>query len=265
MKWPYFYNMEQLSVITICFNNLSDLQLTCDSVDAQSVKPNEHYIIDGSTNQEISEWLQNSPQPPYRKWICERDKGISDAFNKGIQLTTGSLIHILNSADIYFSNSVIEKVLTFFEIDSSIQWASGNIYMKRGGIWVNIGVPFDPGQLYKGMRSVSHPTWFLKKELYQKVGNFSLDFKIAMDYDLLCRLKNEPYGYIDQTIVRFDDSGVSTNQYLKSLKENVKVYESYYGFSIAARVWQFRLSLLFYLLQSKFGKFLYGIKAKGLK
>ena len=265
MKWAYFYNMDQLSVITICFNNLSDLQQTCDSVDAQSVKPHEHYIIDGSTNKEIAEWLQNSPQPPYRKWICERDKGISDAFNKGIQHATGSLIHILNSADIYFSNTVIEKVVCFFEINSSIQWASGNIYMKRGGIWVNIGVPFDAEQLYKGMRAVSHPTWFIKKELYQKVGSFSLNFKIAMDYDLLCRLKNEPYAYMDETIVRFDDGGISTNQYLKSLKENVKVYESYVGFSIAARIWQFRLSLLFYLLQSKFGKFLYAIKARNLK
>ena len=137
--------------------------------------------------------------------------------------------------------------------------------MKRGGIWVNIGVPFDAGQLYKGMRSVSHPTWFLKKELYQKLGHFSLDIKIAMDYDLMCRLKNETYGFMDETIVKFDDSGVSTNQYLKSLKENVKVYESYFGFSIAARIWQFRLSLLFYLLQSKFGKFLYAFKARSLK
>jgi hypothetical protein len=86
-----------------------------------------------------------------------------------------------------------------------------------------------------------------------------------MDYDLLCRLKNEPYAYMDQTIVHFDDGGVSTNQYLKSLKENVKVYESYFGFSIAARIWQFRLSFLFYLLQSKLGKCLYAIKTRKLK
>ena len=265
MKWAYFYNMEQLSVITISFNNLKELQQTCDSVDNQTLPPFEHCIIDGSSNNEISEWLSNTVQPVYRKWICERDKGISDAFNKGIQLSTGSLIHILNSADIYFSKTVIENVLKYFNSNQTVQWASGKICMKRGGIWVNIGVPFDAGQLYKGMRSVSHPTWFLKKELYQKLGHFSLDIKIAMDYDLMCRLKNETYGFMDETIVKFDDSGVSTNQYLKSLKENVKVYESYFGFSIAARIWQFRLSLLFYLLQSKFGKFLYAFKARSLK
>ncbi len=257
--------MEQLSVITICFNNLSDLQTTCSSVDAQSAKPYEHCIIDGSSNKEIAEWLQNTPQPSYRKWLCERDKGISDAFNKGLALCSGSLIHILNSADIYYSNSVIENVLAYFYKNTAVQWASGNIFMKRAGIWVQIGVPFDAKQLFKGMRAVSHPTWFLRKELYNKVGNFSLDFKIAMDYDLMCRLKKEPYGYMNETIVKFDDGGVSTNQYVDSLKENVKVYESYFGFSMAARIWQCRLSLLYYLLQSKFGKFLYAIKASNLK
>ena len=265
MKWAYFYNMEQLSVITICFNNLSDLQSTCSSLDAQSTKPFEHYIIDGSSNKEIAEWLQNTPQPHYRKWLCERDKGISDAFNKGLALCSGSLIHILNSADIYYSNAVIENVLAYFNKNTAIQWASGNIFMKRAGIWVQIGVPFDAQQLYKGMRAVSHPTWFVKKEVYDRVGQFSEVFKIAMDYDLMCRLKKEPYGYMNETIVKFDDGGVSTNQYLKSLQENVKVYESHFGFSIAARAWQFRLILLYYLLQSKFGKFLYAIKSGNFK
>jgi GT2 family glycosyltransferase len=265
MKWAYFYNMEQLSVITICFNNLSELQTTCISVDGQSVKPYEHYIIDGSINKEIAEWMQNTPQPSYRKWLCEKDKGISDAFNKGLALCSGSLIHILNSADIYYAHSVIENVLVYFNNNTGIQWASGNIFMKRAGIWVNIGVPFDANQLYKGMRTVSHPTWFVRKEVYHRVGQFSEVFKIAMDYDLMCRLKNEAYGYMNETIVKFDDGGVSTHQYLNSLKENVKVYESHFGFSIAARVWQCRLSLLYYLLQSNFGKFLYSVKAGNFK
>ena len=86
-----------------------------------------------------------------------------------------------------------------------------------------------------------------------------------MDYDLMCRLKKEAYGYMNETIVKFDDGGVSTKQYLKSLQENVKVYESHFGFSIAARAWQFRLILLYYLLQSKLGKFLYAIKSGNFK
>jgi hypothetical protein len=134
--------------------------------------------------------------------------------------------------------------------------------MNRNGSWVTVGVPFDSSQLYKGMRSVSHPTWFLRKEVYDRVGVFSLSIKIAMDYDLLCRLSNEKYFYLNETIARFDDKGVSTTQYVKSLKDNIKVYESYFGFSLKSRIWQTRLKLIFYLMQTGFGKWLYKLKSK---
>lgn len=257
--------MERLSVITICFNNLAELQATCASVDSQTTAPFEHYIIDGSSNVEIADWLQTTPQPSYRKWICERDKGISDAFNKGIQHVSGSIIHLLNAADTYYSNEVIEKVYKWFDIHPKAQWISGNIHMKRGGIWVNIGVPFDPSQLYKGMRSVAHPTWFLRKEVYQRRGLFNVDIKIAMDYDLLCRLSQEPYSYLAETMVRFDDKGVSTTQYLQSLDDNIKVYETYFGWSIKCRFWQWRLKMIYYLMQTSLGKSLYKMKATKLK
>lgn len=264
-KWVYFYAMERLSVITICFNNLAEVQATCASVDSQSVVPFEHYIIDGSSNTQIADWLQNTPQPSYRKWVCEKDKGISDAFNKGIQRAEGTLIHLLNAADIYYSNEVIEKVLACFEQQTQAQWISGNIYMNRGGHWVKVGVPFDKKQLYKGMRSVSHPTWFLRKEVYERAGLFNLDIKIAMDYDLLCRLTQEPYFYLNETIVRFDEKGVSTTQYLKSLADNIKVYESHFGYSLICRFWQWRLKMIYYLMQTSFGKALYQMKAAKLK
>lgn len=256
--------MEQLSIITICYNNLKDLQKTCESVDVQIMQPHEHIIIDGSSNTEIFEWLKNTPQPLYRKWVCEKDKGISDAFNKGIHRSSGSLLHILNSGDVYFSNTVIKNVLNFFIHHPSTQWISGKVHMKRGGIWVNIGVPFDLKQLYKGMRSVSHPTWFVKRAVYNRVGYFSLSIKIAMDYDLMCRLKDEKYNFLNEIFVKFDDNGLSTNQYLKSLHENTRVYESHFGYSIKSRLWQFRLSLFYHTLQTKFGQFLYSIKVNQL-
>lgn len=254
--------MERISVVTICFNNLKDLQDTCASVDRQILLPFEHLIVNGSTEPQIADWLDNQPQPSYRRWINERDKGISDAFNKGINHTNGDVIHLLNSGDIYFSDQVLTIVQATFNANPNASWLSGKIEMKRGGIWVQIGVPFDPKQLYKGMRSVSHPTYFLKSAVYDRVGLFSLDHKIAMDYDLLCRLIQEPYVFLPETIIKFDDKGVSTTSYLKSLQENIRVYESHFGFSIACRLWQFRLKLLYYLMGSSFGKFLFRLKNK---
>lgn len=254
--------MAEISIITICFNNLADLQKTCASVDAQLLQPQEHWVINGSTKPDIEEWLLNTPQPAYRKWINERDKGIADAFNKGVSKAACEITHILNSGDIYASNDVLEAVAKVFDADLSLQWISGNIQMMRGGQPVVVGKPFDKNKLYRGMRSVSHPTWFVKKQVYGRIGLFSSEYKIAMDYDLMCRLGNEPYAYLDKVISIFDDSGISNNKYLDSLKENRKVYESHFGFSWKLVIWQLRLKLLYYLLQTSFGKWLFGLKKK---
>lgn len=254
--------MSRISVITICFNNLADVQRTCASVDSQLQQPDEHWIINGSTTTDIDQWLRATPQPAYRKWISERDKGIADAFTKGIQHATGEITHLLNSGDTYASNDVLTTVSAFFEANSSIQWISGNIQLMRGGVAVVVGKPYDPSKLYRGMRSVSHPTCFVKKEVYGRIGYFSSQWKIAMDYDLLCRLTREPYAYIPKTIAVFDDTGISSTSYLRSLEETKAVYESYFGPSLKMTIWQWRLKLLHHLLQTSFGKWLFGLKRK---
>ena len=248
------------SIITICFNNLADLQKTCASIDAQTTKPDEHWVINGSTNKDIENWLASSPQPDYRKWINERDKGIADAFNKGIEKVTQEITHLLHAGDTYGSNEVLTIVNNYFAQHHLVQWISGNIQIVRGGIKVVVGKPFDKNKLYRGMRSVAHPTWFVKKEVYTRVGLFRLDVKIGMDYDLMCRLADEPYAYINETLAVFDDTGISTTQYLASLKENIFIYESHFGFSILCRIWQIRLGLLHKLLQTPFGKWLFLLK-----
>ncbi len=252
--------MKGISVVTICFNNLADLQKTCASVDAQTRLPEEHWIINGSSTKDIADWLDTTPQPPYRKWLNERDGGISDAFNKGIERATHSITHLLHAGDRYASNQVIEKVSRYFAEHPEVQWISGNIQLNRGGKTVIVGKPFEPGKLYRGMRSVSHPTWFVKKEVYGRIGGFSSKYKIGMDYDLMCRIANEPYGYLNEVIAVFDDTGISSTQYLNALKESRKIYTSYFGYSWKLVVWQFRLKILHYLLQSPFGKSLYHLK-----
>jgi glycosyltransferase involved in cell wall biosynthesis len=255
--------MNTITIISICFNNLADLQKTCNSVDQQTVHPNEHLIINGSTSEDIAHWLQSHPQPNYRRWINERDNGIGDAFNKGILNARFPITHLLHAGDTYASKNVLEMIIAYYAQHPMIQWTSGNIRVIRGGIEVVVGKPFDAGKLYRGMRSVAHPTWFVKKEVYERIGLFNNDIKIAMDYDLMCRIAKEPYGYINETIAVFDDSGISTKNYVQSLKDNITIYEHYFGFSLKCRIWQFRLRLLHWLLQTSLGKWLFKIK-KGL-
>lgn len=254
--------MPAISVITICFNNLDDVRKTCASVDDQTMPPQEHWIINGSTNTDIADWLAATPQPAYRKWVNERDKGIADAFNKGISKAAGPVTHLLNAGDTYASADVLALVDRVFEEDPKLQWISGNIRLMRGGQEVVVGKPFERGKLYRGMRSVSHPTWFVKKEVYERTGPFKPEYKIAMDYDLMCRLADEPYAYLNKTIAVFDDTGVSSSNYLRSLEENKKVYESYFGKSLPLRLWQLRLKMLHHVLETPFGKWLFRLKTK---
>ena len=247
----------RLIIVTICFNNLPELQKTLASVDNQTLPPDEHWIINGSTSYDIAEWLQQTAQPDYRKIVNERDKGIADAFNKGIRLAGEGMIQMLNAGDELLQVRVLQAVASFLQSHADAAWISGKIVLKRGGEWVEVGKPFDAAKLYRGMRSVSHPSWWVHKQTYLKAGPFQSQYKIAMDYDMLCRLAKEPYVFCSLAMVRFDNMGISSHQYLVSLDENQRVYESYVGYSLACRLWQFRLRSLHYLLQTQLGKQLF--------
>jgi len=251
----------KLSIITICFNNLQDLIKTCDSVDRQIEKPFEHIIVNGSTNDDIKDWFIAQNKNNYRLIINERDAGISDAFNKGILLAKGDLIHLLNSGDIYYDENATQIVSKKINDLPNVNWVSGNIVLHRGVSWVTIGKPFDKKQVYKGMRAISHPTWFVKKEVYDRLGLYK-NYSIAMDYDMMCRIKEEPYAYINYTLIKFDNTGVSNLRYLDSLKQNIEVYESNFGYSLKSRLWQFRLKLLHLFLQTWLGKKAFSLKKK---
>jgi glycosyltransferase involved in cell wall biosynthesis len=251
----------KLSIITICFNNLQELIKTCNSVDCQLEKPFEHIVINGSTNNEIKDWFNTQNKNNYRLILNERDAGIFDAFNKGILMAKGDVVHILNSGDVYYDENATRIVAKQFVDLPDVNWVSGNILMHRGGNWVNIGKPFDKKQVYKGMRAISHPTWFVKKEVYERLGLYK-NYSIAMDYDMMCRIKEEPYAYMNYTLIKFDQSGVSNSRYLDALKQNIEVYESNFGFSLKSRFWQFRLELLYLFLQTWLGKKVLSLKMR---
>lgn len=254
--------MHRISIITICFNNREDVISTIESVDFQSVPPFEHLIIDGSTDPAIRTYLETTPQPPYRRWISERDKGISDAFNKGILNAAGDLIVMLNSGDRLYDPSALDIVSQTFAGNPGLQWLHSRYELHRGHTWIIIGKPFDRSKAYRGMRSICHQTMFVRKELHQKHGLYDLDLKIAMDYDFLLRIENEKFVFLQQPLVKFAPAGTSSVHYLRSLDEIRKIYTRYHGKSIWLELWQLRLRFLYHLLNTRLGKFLFKVKTR---
>lgn len=249
-----------LSVITICYNNLDELIKTCNSVDTQSHAPSEHIIVDGSTNKEIYEWLTNTQQPNYRTWIHERDKGISDAFNKGLKTATGSITHLLNSGDTYYVQNAIEKVINHFEEHVDLMWVHTKYVQHRGNINIVTGLPFEKEKLWKGMRTVAHPSMFIKMALYHKHGLYNLNYKIAMDFDFLVRIRDEKFDFLPYPIVYFAPGGVSNNQLKMGQKEVKEISEKYLGKDWRFTLWQLRKVLLEAVMKTKFGKIVFQIK-----
>jgi glycosyltransferase involved in cell wall biosynthesis len=228
----------------------------------QTLPPFEHWIIDGSSNEEIKNWLEGQKQPPFRKWINERDKGIADAFNKGVSRSTGDVVYLLNSGDRLFDETVLEKVTAAFEKKPSMMWLHGKLKTLRGNEWVVVGKPFEKEKLYRGMRGVFHPTMFIRKEVYQRNGTYDSTIKMAMDYDMLCRMADEPSGFLDYPVAIFDPTGISSVRYLDAMHESFACYRKYFGNSVKQKLWGTRLTLLHNLLNTNAGKWLYKLKVK---
>lgn len=252
--------MNLISIITICFNNLKETIATCESVDIQKSSPFEHIIIDGSSKPDIQDYLESTRQPLYRKWVCESDKGIADAFNKGIKMATGNIVVMLNSGDTFYDANTIETVTNLFKLNSEIKWLHSKYQLIRGNQEVIIGKPFEKEKLYRGMRSVCHQTMFIKKELHDKYGLYNTDEKIGMDYDFLCRIANENFLFTKSVLINFAPAGASSKMYLKALKDAKRIYNKHFGNSFKLWLWQIRLRSLYYLLKSPIGNFLYKIK-----
>ena len=254
--------MSRITVITICYDNPEDVINTCKSVDKQDQKPFEHLIIDGSTTPTIKNHFEKNPEPFYRRWICEQDDGISDAFNKGVLNAKGDIIVMLNSGDTFYNDHAIGIANTAFEKDKNLQWLHSKYELHRGDTWIIIGKPFEKSKMYRGMRSISHQTMFVKKSLHDKYGLYDTQLKIAMDYNFLLRIANEKFIFIETPLVKFAPAGTSTVYYLSSLKEIKNSYEKYYGKSIFLEIWQLRLKFLHYLLNTRLGKLLFKVKTR---
>ena len=213
----------KISIITSVYNNQETIAEAMDSVLSQTYTDIEYIIIDGGSTDDTVNIIK-SYQNRIAVFISEPDKGIYDGLNKGIKLATGDVIGFLHSDDLYENNTVIEKVAKAFmasEIDSVYgdltyvnksdptkvirYWKSGEFTLKK------LGRGWMP----------PHPTFFVKRDIYQQRGQFDTSFKIAADYDLMLRFLGKykiSTDYIPNVLIKMRVGGESN----KSLKNVIR-------------------------------------------
>ena len=180
--------MITISIITVSYNSEKTIRNTLASVRTQTYPNIEHIVIDGGSKDRTLSIVKEFPH--IQKVISEKDSGVYHAMNKGLQLATGDVIGFLNSDDMYSDNFALERIAQVFQkqnIDSlysDLEFFKGDIdNVVR--IW-NAGHIKRRRFLYGWMPP--HPTFFVKKHVYQRFGTFDLAFKQSADYELMLRL-----------------------------------------------------------------------------
>ncbi|WP_162052396.1 glycosyltransferase family 2 protein [Pontibacter pamirensis] len=196
-----------VSVITVVYNGEKYLEHTIQSVLDQTYKNVEYIIVDGGSSDGTLDIIRKyDSQIAY--WKSEPDRGISDAFNKGIALATGEVIGILN-ADDWYEQDAVALIVAKYEPDSIVH---GNIqYWNENG---SKGAQTRPNlKMLPLEMSLNHPTTFVSKSLYSKYGVFSLDYKLTMDYHLLLKLykAGAKFIFVDHVLTNMRYGGASAN------------------------------------------------------
>lgn len=217
--------MPLISVITVVLNGEKHLEQTILSVLNQTYNNIEYIIIDGGSTDKTLDILKKY-EDRIDYWVSEPDKGISDAFNKGLKLASGDIIAVLNSDDYYAHNNAIHHVVEIFVSKPDIKMIYGKVRcveQETGKTLVMYGEPFSLKKMRKGIIT-PHPALFAKREVYETVGPFSLDYKVCMDYDFFLRATHlyEPY-FIDEVLTIMRWGGFSTRNIYRGHNEAYKV------------------------------------------
>ncbi len=182
----------KISVITVCRNNAAMLARAMDSVLRQRLNgfELEYIVVDGGSSDGTLELLRAYEQKNGGriKWISESDRGIYDAMNKGIALSTGDLVGIVNSDDAFASDTVLESVSAAFAEDPSLEAVYGDVRFVRDGKVARYvsGRYFRPW-MFRLATFPPHPSTFIRRECFVKWGGYDTSYRIAGDFDLLLR------------------------------------------------------------------------------
>ena len=210
-----------ISIITVVFNGEKYLEQTIRSVIHQNYDNVEYIIIDGGSIDGTLDIIKKyEDQIDY--WVSEKDEGIYYAMNKGISLSSGDLVGLIN-ADDYYELDTIENVVISYQSNLQGDIFYGNMYLiddKKNILEKRVASDW---KLYFGM-SLNHPATFITKKIYIK-RLFNLDYNIASDYDFLlsCKLDGMTFSYIDKNLAFMRNGGESQKQAKLTQYESDKI------------------------------------------
>jgi len=218
----------KISVITVSYNSAKTIADTIRSVASQKYYDFEHLIIDGNSSDATISVVE-AHRHSNLTLASEADKGIYDAMNKGIAMAAGDIIGFINADDFYTSPDVLSKIAAAFEVSDADCCYGDLCYVKQLDTSKIVrywrSAPFRPGLFGKGW-CPPHPTFFVKRLVYERLGGFKLDLKIAADVELMARFlevgRISSY-YIPEVLVHMRMGGASNRSLSNVIRLNLEI------------------------------------------
>jgi glycosyltransferase involved in cell wall biosynthesis len=248
-------NSKIFSIITVCLNSQNTIEKTIESVLKQQKYVREYIIIDGLSEDSTLNIIQKYKDQFKLKnillnIISEKDNGIYDAMNKGINICKGKIISLLNSDD-WYENDALFLILDFFSKNPNVDIIHGNLnYHCEGKIKKH--VPKNKSNFFWLGMTLNHPTFFVRANVYKKI-NYNSNYKVAGDYDFLLKTISMKiqYGYLNKTLVNFSSGGASSNLFISIKEQHKAKIENGFGSFIT---WISTLFMIFLIAASFLNK-----------
>ena len=249
----------KISVITITFNSAATLEETILSVTSQDYPDLEYVIIDGGSTDGTLDIIRKY-QDKIQIVVSEPDRGISDAFNKGIARATGEIVGIINSDDIMLP-AALQKVADLY--DPKVDVYSGHILFWD--VDTDETFPSYPDVAFDTLRlqyNVAHPARFIRKDAYERYGLYREDLRYMMDIELLCRFYKQGASFllVDSPLAKFRIGG-TTNDSIYKKKEDYRAFVQSFGGSS----WDFRRIWMLAVIKYNLIQLGYRLFGKNLK
>ncbi|NAS11517.1 glycosyltransferase family 2 protein [Poritiphilus flavus] len=221
----------KVSVITVCYNSEKTVESTIRSVENQTYSDIEYIVVDGKSKDGTLAIVKKYPHV-VTKWVSEPDNGLYDAMNKGIEMATGDVVALINSDDLFSDDYALEKVMNVFRKNPELDSVYADLYYVAQDDIDNIVRRWKTGKR-KSFRSgwhPAHPTFYLKREVYEKYGLFNLDFKLAADFEIMLRFL-EKYAisthYLEEYLVKMRLGGATNNSIKNIIDGNMECLKAY--------------------------------------
>jgi glycosyltransferase len=217
----------RISIITATYNSEKTLSDTLLSLENQTYTDIEYIIVDGASKDNTVELIKDNCTK-VSKIICESDKGIYDALNKGINAASGDVIGFLHSDDLLAYNDALADIANTFEttgcdaVYGDLEYVSQEDIGKRIRIWKS--GPFSRIKMRLGWMP-PHPSFYMKRSCYIEYGGFSLDYRISADYDSLLRYilkRGIGMAYLPKVLVKMRVGGISNRSFSSMLSKSME-------------------------------------------